>query len=215
MTENTIAATLVILASIAGVILTILTLPGTWLAVLMGVIVAIWRPELISWWTVGAAGALAVIAEIVELAASAAGRKKRRGHPPGGPRRGHRVVRWSHRRRPLHIPHWIDCRGCGRGRPGRPDRRAGPPWPLLARLRQSRSGRRRRPPRRHRPENGSGRDHRPGALHRHVPLIGGTAPRPCMGTACTQVPGVSLRVCERRENPAFTRTRTLICQYAV
>jgi uncharacterized protein len=76
MTENTIAAALVILASFAGVILTILTLPGTWLAVLSGVIVAIWRPELISWWTVGAAGALAVIAEAVELFASAAGAKK-------------------------------------------------------------------------------------------------------------------------------------------
>jgi uncharacterized protein YqgC (DUF456 family) len=76
MTENTIAATLLIIASFAGVILTILTLPGTWLAVLVGIIVAIWRPELISWWTVGAAGALAVIAEAVELFASAAGAKR-------------------------------------------------------------------------------------------------------------------------------------------
>jgi uncharacterized protein YqgC (DUF456 family) len=74
--ESTIAAAIVIAASFLGVVLTLLTLPGTWLAVLAGAGVAIWRPEMISWWTVGAAAALAVVAEVIELIASAAGAKK-------------------------------------------------------------------------------------------------------------------------------------------
>ena len=76
MTENSIAAAVVIFASWLGVILTILTLPGTWLAVLAGAGVALWRPDLISWWSVGAAAGLAAIAEVVEIIASAAGAKK-------------------------------------------------------------------------------------------------------------------------------------------
>lgn len=53
-----------------------LTLPGTWLAVLAGAIAALWRPDMISWWSVGAAAGLAIIAEVVELMASAAGAKR-------------------------------------------------------------------------------------------------------------------------------------------
>lgn len=74
--QDVLAATLVILASFLGVIFTLLTLPGTWLAVLAGAAVAIWRPELISWWTVGGATLLAIIAEILEIFASAAGAKR-------------------------------------------------------------------------------------------------------------------------------------------
>jgi uncharacterized protein YqgC (DUF456 family) len=66
----------VIVASLLGVILTLLTLPGTWLAVMAGAGVALWRPELISWWTVAGALALAIIAEVFEIAASAAGAKR-------------------------------------------------------------------------------------------------------------------------------------------
>src|SRR5882724_8420150 len=73
---NSLAAVIVILASVVGVGLTLLTLPGTWLAVLIAAAVALCRPELISWWTVGAAAALDVIAEVVELVASAAGAAK-------------------------------------------------------------------------------------------------------------------------------------------
>jgi len=51
MTEDILAAILVIVASFAGAVLTLLTLPGTWLSVLVAVGVAFWRPELISWWT--------------------------------------------------------------------------------------------------------------------------------------------------------------------
>jgi uncharacterized protein YqgC (DUF456 family) len=74
--QDVVAATIVIVASFAGVILTLLTLPGTWLGLIAAIGVALWRPDLISWWTIGAAGALAVIAEAIELVASAAGAKR-------------------------------------------------------------------------------------------------------------------------------------------
>jgi uncharacterized protein YqgC (DUF456 family) len=74
--QNAIAATIVIVASFAGVILTLLTLPGMWLSLVAGVAVALWRPDLLSWWSVGVAGGLAVLAEAIELIASAAGAKK-------------------------------------------------------------------------------------------------------------------------------------------
>jgi uncharacterized protein YqgC (DUF456 family) len=71
-----VAATVLIVFAWLGVLLTLITLPGLWLALLAGVGVAIWQPELISWWTVGAAGAIAVIAEVLEFAAGAMGASK-------------------------------------------------------------------------------------------------------------------------------------------
>lgn len=83
LSESWLPATILILAAWAGVVMTILTLPGTWVALLAGVIVAWWKPEMISWWTVGTVGALAVIAEVAELAASAAGAAKGGGSKKG------------------------------------------------------------------------------------------------------------------------------------
>ena len=66
-----VAGILVVLFGIAGIGLTILTLPGTWLAVIVAALCTWWQPNLMSWWVVAAAGALALLAEVVEFAASA------------------------------------------------------------------------------------------------------------------------------------------------
>ena len=68
-----IAGTAVIGVAWVGVLLTLLTLPGTWLGVLMAAIAAWWRPEMLSWWTVGAVAGIAFLGELVEMFAGAKG----------------------------------------------------------------------------------------------------------------------------------------------
>src|SRR5262245_17860889 len=80
---DTLAAIIVIFGALLGIVLTTLTLPGIWVALLVGVVCQWWRGELLSWWTLGAVGGIGVIAELLELVASAAGAKKM-----GGTRRG-------------------------------------------------------------------------------------------------------------------------------
>lgn len=65
-----------LVTGLAGIALTAVTLPGTWLNVLVGIGVAVLKPELISWWAVGACALLALLGEIVELVASAVGAAK-------------------------------------------------------------------------------------------------------------------------------------------
>lgn len=79
-----VAGILVVLFGIAGIGLTILTLPGTWLAVIVAALCTWWQPNLMSWWVVAAALALAILAEIVEFAASAVGTAKAGGTKHGG-----------------------------------------------------------------------------------------------------------------------------------
>ncbi|HYE63681.1 MAG TPA: DUF456 domain-containing protein [Phycisphaerales bacterium] len=71
-----IAATLVIIASWVGVVLTLITLPGLWLAVIAGAAAAFWDSTFLSWWYVGAALAVAIIAEVLEFMAGAMGARK-------------------------------------------------------------------------------------------------------------------------------------------
>jgi uncharacterized protein len=78
-----LAATIVFVFGVIGVVLTVLTLPGTWLAVIVAALCTWWQPQLMSWWVIGAAAALALLAEIVEFGASAVGTAK-----AGGTRRG-------------------------------------------------------------------------------------------------------------------------------
>jgi uncharacterized protein YqgC (DUF456 family) len=79
----TAAAIAVVIASVAGVVLTLLTLPGIWLAVGVAAVVELLVPELLDVWTIGAAAAIGVVAELAELLVSAVGAKK-----AGGTRRG-------------------------------------------------------------------------------------------------------------------------------
>ncbi len=67
----------IIAAAWAGVLLTLVLLPGMWitvLVVLIGQLVA--REPLMSWWTVGAIALIAAVGEVVETFASAAGAKR-------------------------------------------------------------------------------------------------------------------------------------------
>lgn len=70
----------VILASWVGVALTLLSLPGIWLMLLVAILCKwLWAPEIFSWWVVGAVGVIVVTAEICEFATSAIGASKAGG----------------------------------------------------------------------------------------------------------------------------------------
>lgn len=71
------------IAALLGVLLTALTLPGIWIMILVALLCQLWQPELFSWWTLGAAAALAVGAEIAEGLSSAAGSAKSGGTRAG------------------------------------------------------------------------------------------------------------------------------------
>ncbi|HZW08540.1 MAG TPA: DUF456 family protein [Phycisphaerales bacterium] len=73
------AATIVLIASLVGVGMTLLTFPGIWTMVVVALLCQWWQPELFHWGTLVAAIVLAVIAEIVEAFASAAGAAKAKG----------------------------------------------------------------------------------------------------------------------------------------
>jgi len=74
-----VAASIVALASLIGVALTLLTFPGIWMMVIVALLCKWWQPELFSWWTLGTALGFAGLAEIVDTFASAAGAAKAKG----------------------------------------------------------------------------------------------------------------------------------------
>lgn len=83
-----VAGIVVVICSVAGVALTLLTLPGIWLAILAAGLVQWWSiartdEAMFSWWTLGVCVGIGAAAELIELFASAAGAKK-----AGGTRRG-------------------------------------------------------------------------------------------------------------------------------
>lgn len=78
-----VAASLVLVASILGIVLTVLTLPGVWLAVIVAAGCALWQPGLLSWWTVGIAAGLALLGEIIDTGASAVGAARTGGGKSG------------------------------------------------------------------------------------------------------------------------------------
>ncbi|MEK6702504.1 MAG: DUF456 domain-containing protein [Planctomycetota bacterium] len=67
----------IIAAAWLGVLLTLVLLPGMWIAVLVAMVGQFLTHEpLMSWWTIGVAALIAAIGEIVETFASAAGAKQ-------------------------------------------------------------------------------------------------------------------------------------------
>lgn len=82
-----LAASIVTLTAWLGVLLTAATLPGIWIALVAALLAQWWQPGMFSWWTLGACVGLAVLGEVVEFAASAAGAAK-----AGGSRR---AAGWS------------------------------------------------------------------------------------------------------------------------
>lgn len=73
------AITSLLLAGLVGFVLTLLTLPGIWLPVAVALIFQWFVPGLFPWWAIGVAAGLGVLAEVLELAASAAGSTKAGG----------------------------------------------------------------------------------------------------------------------------------------
>lgn len=70
------AIALVLAAALVGVVLTAITLPGTWLTVVAALGVKLWQPELFPWWVLIVAIGLALVGEAVEFGASAVGAAK-------------------------------------------------------------------------------------------------------------------------------------------
>jgi uncharacterized protein len=62
--------------SLAGIALTGVLLPGTWLIVAVMAGVKLWQPDMVSWWTLLALVALATLGEGLEFIASALGAAK-------------------------------------------------------------------------------------------------------------------------------------------
>jgi hypothetical protein len=78
-----LAASIVALCSLIGVALTLVTLPGIWFMIGVAMLCFWWQPSMFNLWTIVAAIALGVLAELAELLASAAGSGK-----AGGTRHG-------------------------------------------------------------------------------------------------------------------------------
>ncbi len=70
-----VAASVVALFGLLGTLVTLLTLPGTWLMLLVALICKLIVPESMDWAWLIAAGVLAIAGEVVEFGASAAGAK--------------------------------------------------------------------------------------------------------------------------------------------
>lgn len=71
-----LAGLIIAFAALLGVALTIFGLPGIWLAIAAAVLCELWRGGLLDLWTLVAAVALGLLAEVVELIASAAGARR-------------------------------------------------------------------------------------------------------------------------------------------
>lgn len=81
-----LAATIVLLVSLVGIALTLLTLPGAWLIILTAALSNWWQPggaAIFSWWTIGICAAVALLGEIIEFAAGAVGATKAGGSKTG------------------------------------------------------------------------------------------------------------------------------------
>ena len=79
-----LTAALVILTSLLGVVLTMVTLPGTWVMLGVSLLTKLWAPELhAGWWALGIGLGLCLLGEVVEFFASAAGSAKAGGTRAG------------------------------------------------------------------------------------------------------------------------------------
>lgn len=86
-----VIATLVTIVAFAGILLTLLTLPGTWVALAAAALAQWWSFEylddpatpdtelMFSWWSLGGALFAAVLGEVIEFVASAVGAAKAGG----------------------------------------------------------------------------------------------------------------------------------------
>ncbi len=68
-----VTASLITICSLVGIVLTIISLPGTWFMLLTVVVAKLAVPDIMSWWVVGAAVGFVLAAELADLVSSAAG----------------------------------------------------------------------------------------------------------------------------------------------
>lgn len=71
-----VAASVVSVFALLGVLLTLLTLPGIWMMLLVALLCQWWQPGLFEWWTLGVVAGIAVLAEVAEFVSGAAGAAK-------------------------------------------------------------------------------------------------------------------------------------------
>ncbi len=74
-----LAGAIVICCGLVGMLLTLAGLPGPWLPVLAALVIQWQLPGTYNWWTIGAAVAIGVLAEIAEFFAGAVGAAKAGG----------------------------------------------------------------------------------------------------------------------------------------
>jgi uncharacterized protein YqgC (DUF456 family) len=75
--QEVLAGITVLGCVLIGLALALITLPGVWFMLLAAALVNwLWTPGILSWWTIGLSAALALLGEIAEVAASAAGSKQ-------------------------------------------------------------------------------------------------------------------------------------------
>ena len=78
-----VAASVVALFGLLGTLLTLVTLPGTWIMLLVALVCKLLVPESMGWAWLIASGVLAIAGEVVEFGASAAGAKAGGAGKPG------------------------------------------------------------------------------------------------------------------------------------
>jgi len=79
-----IAISISILLSVIGLVLTLVTLPGTWTLLAGALLMELTMPDVLGWRALVAMAALAIIAEIIETFASAVGASKAGGSKRAG-----------------------------------------------------------------------------------------------------------------------------------
>lgn len=77
------AAIVVTIFAVGGVVLVLMQGPGIWAALLAAIACQWWRGDLFSWWTLGAVALIAALAEVAEFSASAVGAAKSEGTKAG------------------------------------------------------------------------------------------------------------------------------------
>ena len=85
LTLAILAALILLFATLIGVVLTVVTLPGVWFVLIVALVCqwAFGEPYLFDWWTLGIAAILALLGEVFEFISSAIGAKKAGGGRSG------------------------------------------------------------------------------------------------------------------------------------
>ena len=70
-----VIATLILIVSIIGVVMTLLMLPGMWVVLLTVMLAKLIEPDIMPWWAILVIAVIVLIAELMEFLSSAAGAK--------------------------------------------------------------------------------------------------------------------------------------------